>query len=116
MPPARGIIVASSEQHSAPVIVSKPANAQASNSQPCAPLNRDDSADTIKIPEPIIEPMTIMVASIGPRARTRLDGWRWSAFAFTSASIDSVMLSEAKHLRLFLIGRLGKRSEILRFA
>ncbi len=31
------------------------------------------------MPEPIIEPITIIVASIGPRARTRLDslGHRW---------------------------------------
>src|SRR5262245_46570149 len=72
MPPARGIIVANSEQHSAPVIVSKPASPHASNSQPGAPLNRDDSADTMKIPDPIIEPITIIVASIGPSARTRL--------------------------------------------
>src|SRR5215470_10028519 len=53
-------------------MVSNPANAHASNSQPGAPLNRDDSAETMKIPYPIIEPMTIMVASIGPSARTRL--------------------------------------------
>src|SRR4029079_17735285 len=71
-PPARGIIVASSEQHSAPVIVSKPASAHASKSQPGAPLNRDDSAETMKMPDPIIEPMTIIVASSGPSARTRL--------------------------------------------
>src|SRR5262249_22924550 len=50
----------------------KPARPQASNSQPGAPLNRDDSAETMKIPDPIIEPMTIIVASIGPSARTRL--------------------------------------------
>src|SRR6478672_7919428 len=65
-------MVANSEQHSAPVIVHKPAIAQASSNQPGAPLNRDDSAEVIKMPEPIIEPMTIMVASIGPSARTRL--------------------------------------------
>src|SRR6059058_5863540 len=72
-PPARGIIVASSEQQSAPVIVSKPATAHASSNQPGAPLSRDDSADVIKIPEPIIEPITIIVASIGPSARTSPD-------------------------------------------
>src|SRR5690348_13826934 len=64
-------MVASSEQHNAPVMVSKPASAQARSSQPGAPLNREDSADTIKIPEPIIEPITIIVASTGPSARTR---------------------------------------------
>src|SRR5262249_11392818 len=67
-------MVASSEQHRAPVMVSKPATAHASTSQPGAPLNRDDSAEVMKMPEPIIEPMTIIVASIGPSARTRLDG------------------------------------------
>src|SRR5207249_1470625 len=61
-------MVASSEQHNAPVMVSKPATAHASSSQPGAPLNRDDSAEVIKMPDPIIEPITIIVASIGPRA------------------------------------------------
>ena len=65
-------MVASSEQHNAPVMVSKPATAQASSSQPGAPLNRDDSAEVMKMPDPIMEPITIIVASIGPNARTRL--------------------------------------------
>jgi len=38
-------MVASSEQQSAPVIVNRPATAQARSSHPGAPLNRDDSAD-----------------------------------------------------------------------
>src|SRR5947207_1003165 len=66
-------MVASSEQHNAPVIVSRQAIAHARSSQPGAPLSRDDSADVIKIPEPIIDPITIMVASTGPRARTSPD-------------------------------------------
>src|SRR6266545_4060127 len=64
-------MVARYEQQSAPVIVSKPATARARSNQPGAPLKRADSAEVIKIPEPIIEPITIMVASIGPSARTR---------------------------------------------
>jgi hypothetical protein len=67
-------MVASSEQHNAPVMVNKPATVHARRSQPGAPLIRDDSADTMKMPEPIIEPITIIVASIGPSARTSLDG------------------------------------------
>src|SRR5436309_15948832 len=63
-------MVASSAQQSAPVIVIKPATPQASNNQPGAPLKRADSAEVIKIPEPIIDPITIVVASIGPSART----------------------------------------------
>src|SRR6185369_702446 len=73
-PPARGHIAASSAQHSAPVIVSTPASAQAASSQPGEPTRRDDSAEVIKIPEPIIEPTTIMVASSRPRPRTSLAG------------------------------------------
>src|ERR1700756_5316149 len=72
-------MVASSEQQSAPVIVSSPATAQARSNQPGAPLSRDDSAEVIKIPEPIIEPITIMVASTGPSARTRPVDDRWFA-------------------------------------
>src|SRR5438132_1426663 len=64
-------MVASSEQQSAPVIVINPATAQASSSQPGAPIKRADSADVIKTPDPIIDPITIMVASSGPSARTR---------------------------------------------
>src|SRR6266404_5494879 len=64
-------MVASSAQQSAPVIVIKPATAHANSNQPGAPINRADSADTMKMPEPIIDPITIMVASTGPRARTK---------------------------------------------
>src|SRR5215210_7655145 len=71
-PPARGIIAASSAQQSAPVIVKTPASVQARSSQPGAPTSLDDSADVMKMPEPIIEPTTIIVASIRPRLRTSL--------------------------------------------
>src|SRR5438034_1119135 len=63
--------VPSAEQQSAPVIVSTPAITHASKSHPGAPLKRADSADVMKMPEPIIDPITIMVASIGPSARTK---------------------------------------------
>ena len=45
------------------MIVSNPASAQATSSQPGAPTRRADSAETMKMPDPIIDPMTIMVAS-----------------------------------------------------
>src|SRR6476646_4085325 len=80
MPPARGIIAASSEQQSAPVIVITPATVHASNSQPGAPVSRDDSADVMKMPEPIIEPTTIIAASSGPRRRTSCPSPRDSGF------------------------------------
>src|SRR5439155_11988899 len=59
-------------QQSEPVIVISPATAQASSSQPGAPIKRADSAEVMKMPDPIIEPITIMVASSGPRPRTKL--------------------------------------------
>src|SRR2546430_15745457 len=118
-------MVASPEQQRAPVIVCNPATATARSNQPGAPLSRDDSADVIKIPEPIIEPITIMVASIGPSARTKpvlsrslstlsfIAGvkrgagqavarrtFQYRESGLQSGVADSVMLSEAKHLWL----------------
>ncbi len=55
MSPALGIIAASSAQQSAPVIVITPARAQATRSQPGEPTKRADSADVMKMPDPIIE-------------------------------------------------------------
>src|SRR3954464_12137659 len=63
-------MVASSEQHNAPVIVKRPATVQASNSQPGEPIRRADSAEVMNTPEPIIDPITIMVASSSPRRRS----------------------------------------------
>src|SRR2546423_6001218 len=80
-------MAASSEQQSAPVIVITPATAQARISQPGAPVRRDDSADVRKIPEPIIEPTTIIVASSGPRRRTRCAS---PNSGFASSSMDKV--------------------------
>src|SRR6266567_3940190 len=77
-------MVASSEQQSAPVIVINPATVQASSNQPGAPINRADSAEVMKTPEPIIDPITIMVASIGPSARTSPDCWRLLILSLTT--------------------------------
>src|SRR6267378_3901379 len=73
-PPARGHIAANSAQQRAPVIVRTPARAHATRSQPGAPTRREDSAEVIKIPDPIMEPTTIMVASSNPRPRTSFAG------------------------------------------
>ena len=48
-----------------------PAKAQAAKSHPGVPTYRNDSADVMKIPEPIIDPITIMVESIVPSSRTK---------------------------------------------
>ena len=46
-----------------------PVISQDASSQPGLPTLRDMSADTIKMPEPIMEPVTIMVESNRPRER-----------------------------------------------
>src|SRR5205809_1033569 len=50
-------------------LVIVPASIHATINHPGEPTKRDDSADTMKIPDPIIEPTTIMVASIEPSDR-----------------------------------------------
>jgi hypothetical protein len=52
-----------------PETVIKPDKAQATSSHPGAPTYRADSADVMKIPEPIIDPTTIIAASIVPSSR-----------------------------------------------
>src|SRR5688572_22740988 len=69
-PPARGHMAASSAQQSAPVIVSKPASPQAASNHPGDPTRRADSAEVMKMPEPIIDPTTIIVASSSENPRT----------------------------------------------
>src|SRR5437763_17130083 len=63
-------MAASSADASAPETVIRPAKAQARNNQPGAPTSRADSADVMKMPDPIIEPTTIIVASskLSPRS------------------------------------------------
>src|ERR1019366_10122613 len=46
---------------------------QAASSPPVEPVCRAMSADTMKMPEPIIDPATIMVESNRPRPRTKPD-------------------------------------------
>src|SRR4051794_29417972 len=67
-------MAASSAEVIAPETVINPESSQATSSQPGAPTSRDDSAETMKIPEPIMAPMTSMVASRTPRSRSRAPG------------------------------------------
>jgi hypothetical protein len=82
------------------VIVNNPATVHASNNQPGAPINRDDSAETMKMPDPIIEPITIMVASSQPRLRTSEEDWSRSLFIdrhdYTVISVPITLSSRTK--------------------
>ena len=51
-------------------MVRKPVTSQAPISSAGEPTSRPISAETIKMPEPIIEPMTSMVALVNPRPFT----------------------------------------------
>ena len=69
-------MAAISAAQSEPVIVISPARPQATSSHPAHRRYRADSADVMKIPEPIIDPTTIIAASIVPSSRTRNDSVR----------------------------------------
>ena len=62
-------MAASSPYDSAAAMVSRPVMTQDISSHPALPSCRDISAATMKMPEPIIEPATIMVESKRPRLR-----------------------------------------------
>src|SRR5436309_2448652 len=60
---------ASSPYEMAPTTVRTPVNAQAASNQPALPSVRAISADTRKMPDPIIDPTTTIVESKRPRPR-----------------------------------------------
>src|SRR6185437_4475262 len=53
-------------------MVSTPANAQATSSHPALPIVRAMSADTMKMPEPIMMPTTTITESNRPSPRAKL--------------------------------------------
>src|SRR5438876_661238 len=63
---------------------------QATNSQPGEPTCRDISAETRKMPEPIIEPATIVVESSSPRPRMN------PVFLSSTAMAASAILSSSE--------------------
>src|SRR5216117_2990840 len=69
-PPAFGIIAANSPYDSAAVSVSNPVTIQTTSNQPGEPTCRAIIDETMKIPEPIIEPATSMVESSKPSPLT----------------------------------------------
>src|SRR5512138_684489 len=78
-PPAFGYIAASSPYARAPSIVMTPAATHASMSQRGEATVRDISADTMKMPDPIMDPATSIVASVSVRALTNPPGDAWAS-------------------------------------
>src|SRR4029077_14924644 len=85
-PPAFGIIAASSPYESAAVSVSNPVTMHTTSNHPGDPTWRAMIDDTMKIPEPIIEPATSMVESNKPSPLT-------SFSSATGASVTALAIS-----------------------
>src|SRR5438094_4434347 len=109
-------MAASSAQHNAPVIVMTPAMAQAANSQPGDPTIVIDFADTMKMPDPIIDPITIMVASskLSPRTNCKLSpdtlSFDWAG-VMAAMGILLTLSSTARYVFVKSRGRYFKHSE-----
>jgi len=95
MPPARGIMAASSPKARAPTIVRNPVAIQVIRSPAGEPSCRATSAETMKMPEPIMEPITSIVASRRPSpwtsstGRGGSEGWRSRRVMLESVSCSS---------------------------
>src|SRR5438874_170421 len=85
-PPAFGIIAASSPYESAAVSVSNPVTIQTTSNHPGDPTWRAMIDETMKIPEPIIDPATSMVESNKPSPLT-------SFSSATGASVTALGIS-----------------------
>src|ERR1700730_16884110 len=94
-PPARGYIAASSPYASAPNIVTTPDTTHAMSSQKGEFTVREISAETMNIPDPIIEPATSIVASVSVSALTnsRDDGVSAVAVVVVNALLNCSVFS-----------------------
>src|SRR6266542_677026 len=109
-PPARGYIAASSPYARAPNIVTIPATTQASSSHSGEPTVRPMSAETMKMPEPIIDPATSIVASVRVIALTNP---RLESFVVVWVSgVTQIPLCEGRAHGLFV--RVRGRGKLLR--
>src|SRR6185436_15359448 len=85
-PPAFGIIAASSPYESAAVRVSNPVTIQTTSNHPGEPTWRAMIDETMKIPEPIIDPATSIVESNNPSPLTSFSSAR-------GASVTALVIS-----------------------
>src|SRR5216110_1342485 len=117
-PPARGYIAASSPYESAPKIVITPVAIHAISSQKGELTVREISAETMKMPDPIIEPATSIVASVSVSALTNSrDDGAVSAVAVVVANALPLLLGLPGVFLLYSARKLqreggrGKREE-----
>ena len=72
------------------MMVRAPVTSQATSSQPGLPIWRDMSAETMKMPEPIMEPATTMVESQSPRRRANSKGTCGSGTGAAGAPVGMI--------------------------
>src|SRR5262249_14679098 len=88
-PPSMAIIAPNPQWASAPSPFMMALTSQTSSSQPAELTVRATSAETMKIPEPIIEPATMAPASTNPSSRRNVP-----SYATTAVSARSVILKD----------------------
>jgi hypothetical protein len=114
-PPARGIMAANSPYDNAAASVSTPAMIHDSSNQPVLPTSLAISPATMKIPDPIIEPATIMVESKSPRLRFSSRGWTFGPESpvalFTAPPSADVLKSVPRRDAECIMGKLFKELE-----
>src|SRR5262245_51276262 len=110
-PPALGIMAASSPYDNAPITVRSPVTTHTTSSQPGAPTCFEMPPETIKIPEPIIDPATIMVESSKPRPRMN-PVCAFGAPEASSAIVFSGLLFLSTEIELFLLSNESELSTV----
>src|ERR1051325_4173503 len=113
-PPARGNIAASSPYASAPSSVMMPVRIHATSTNQGEWTLRPMSAETMKIPEPIIEPATSIVASVSVMALTNSDcGCVAVSFAIMlRGSGCGSRVTQARHTNAGVFSRRGKHGNL----
>jgi len=84
------------------VTVRIPVTAQATSSQPALPTCRAMSAETMKIPDPIIDPTTTIVESNRPRPRLNsrsVTGWTAGCAFLVGSSIGHPDVAVPIHMK-----------------
>src|SRR4051812_27471232 len=87
-------------------MVSTPVITQTTSSQPGEPTWREISPETIKIPEPIIDPATIIVESSRPRPRTKPP----RVIVPSSAASAAILYHRLRAFRRELLWRAARKS------
>src|SRR5580658_2124811 len=95
-------------------MVSTPVKNHATSNQPALPIWRDMSAETMKIPEPIITPTTTITESKRPRPRAKVgsDGEAGGVATCALVVINSLVILIMPEIAADLRERIALRRQI----